>query len=71
MCHLTVHFYTTSKGMKRASIVDATDGEKKVLYMSEAEARAYLGGRVYQEGHENNPTSSVYGIDFSFCKTEQ
>jgi len=57
--------------MKRASIVDATDGEKKVLYMSEAEARAYLGGRVYQEGHENNPTSSVYGIDFSFCKTEQ
>jgi len=67
MCNLTVYFYTTSNRAKRASIIDNTSGEKKVLYMSQSEARKYLAGREYQEGHENNPASSVYGVDFSFC----
>lgn len=68
MCDLTVCFYVTSNGVERASIIDNTGDEKKELYMSQVEAREYLAGREYQEGHENNPASSVYGVDFSFCK---
>ncbi len=56
MCNLTVNFYTTSNRVKRASIID----NGRVLYMSQDEAKAYLSGREYKVGHENNPTAPSF-----------
>ena len=50
MRNLSVNFYTTGNGKKRASIID--NGE--ALYMSAAEARTYLNGRLHLVGHQGN-----------------
>jgi len=49
---LSVKFYTTSNGVKRASIID----NGSVLYMSHTEAVEYVGERPYLNQHVDNPT---------------
>lgn len=50
MFTLTVKFYETSNGKRQASILD----NGTLLYMTAQEARVYLKGKHYAEGHENN-----------------
>lgn len=50
MHSLSVNFYTTGNGKKRASIID----KGEALYMSEAEALKYLNGRLHLVGHAGN-----------------
>ena len=59
MCDLTVKFYTTSQGKKRASIMDT----HQVIYVSRHKALSLLTGLRegvdYQIGHHNNPFQAV------------